>query len=205
MKPSPAAVRAAQRSLPTYIVAHGIVLTLWFLIFLVQTILIALRRVSRHRLLGPVGTGAASGVVVASMLVVVRLAARAAAQGITSGPVTLIVTGDTGLMLIFALFVVTAIYLRRRTDVHRRLMLLASIAIVGPAIVRLPGAEALVPISVIVPQLALFAALIAYDIVSRRRVHPVTVWGVALYLVVVGTATLAGFSEFGQAFVKALA
>ena len=32
-----------------------------------------------------------------------------------------------------------------------------------------------------------------------------TVWGVALYLVVVGTATLAGFSEFGQAFVKALA
>ena len=180
-------------------------LTLWFLIFLVQTILIALRRVSRHRLLGSVGTGAASGVVVASMLVVVRLAARAAAQGITSGPVALIVTGDTGLMLIFALFVVTAIYLRRRTDVHRRLMLLASIAIVGPAIVRLPGAEALVPISVIVPQLALFAALIAYDIVSRRRVHPVTVWGVALYLVVVGTATLAGFSEFGQAFVKALA
>ena len=47
--------------------------------------------------------------------------------------------------------------------------------------------------------------MIAYDIVSRRRVHPVTVWGVALYLVVVETATLAGFSEFGQAFVKALA
>ena len=86
-----------------------------------------------------------------------------------------------------------------------RLMLLASIAILGTAIVRLPGAEALVPISVIVPQLALFAALIAYDIVSRRRVHPATVWGVALYLVVVGTATLVGFSEFGQAFVKALA
>jgi hypothetical protein len=71
--------------------------------------------------------------------------------------------------------------------------------------VRLPGAEVLVPISVIVPQPALFAALIAYDIVSRRRVHPVTVWGVALYLVVVGTATLAGFSEFVHAFVKALA
>jgi hypothetical protein len=51
--------------------------------------------------------------------VVVRLVARAAAQGITSGPVALIVTGDTGLMLIFALFVVTAMYLHRRTDVHR--------------------------------------------------------------------------------------
>jgi hypothetical protein len=46
--------------LPTYIVAHGIVLTLWFLIFLVQTILIALRRVSRHRLLGPVVVGTAT-------------------------------------------------------------------------------------------------------------------------------------------------
>jgi len=31
------------------------------------------------------------------------------------------------------------------------------------------------------------------------------VWGVALYLVVVGQPRLAGFSEFGQAFVKALA
>jgi hypothetical protein len=197
---------AVQRSLPTHIVAHGVVLTLWFSIFLVQTILVASRRVSRHRLLGLIGAGVASGVVVASMLVVVRLAARATARGITSGPVALIVTGDTGLILIFALFVVTAICLRqRRPDVHRRLMLLASIAIVGPAIVRLPGAEALVPISVIVPQLVLFTALIAYDIVSRRRVHLVTVWGVALYLVVVGTATLAGFSEFGRAFVKALA
>jgi len=97
---------------------------------------------------GPLAPEPRRAFVVASMLVVVRLAARAAAQGITSGPVALIVTGDTGLMLIFALFVVTAIYLRRRTDVHRRLMLLASIAIVGPAIVRLPGAEALVPISV---------------------------------------------------------
>lgn len=196
---------AVHRSLPTYIVAHGVVLTLWFSIFLVQTILVASRRVARHRLLGLVGAGVAAAVLAVSMLVVVRLAARAAARGVTSGPVALIVTGDTGLMLVFALFVAAAIYLRRRPDAHRRLMLIASITIVGPALARLPGAEALVPISVIGPQLALFAALIAFDVLSSRRVHPVTAWGVALYVVVAATATVAGFSQLGPAFVRALA
>jgi len=49
LKLSPAAVRAAQRSLPTYIVAHGIVLTLWFYSFR-QYLCVA--SCFRHRLLG---------------------------------------------------------------------------------------------------------------------------------------------------------
>jgi hypothetical protein len=196
---------AARQSLPMHVYAHGVVLTLWYLLFLVQTILVASRRVSVHRRLGVVGAVLAAAVLTASMLVVIRLAARATAHGVTSGPVALIVTGDTGLLILFALFVVAGISSRRQADVHKRLMLLASITLVAPALARLPGAEALIPISVVVPQLLLFAALIGYDVVSSRRLHPATAWGVALYLVVAVTSTVAGFSEFGRAFVSALA
>jgi len=195
---------AGNQTLPTHVYAHGVVLTLWFLFFLVQTILVASRRVPLHRLLGVVGAVLAAAVFTASILVVVRLAARATARGVAE-QVALIVTGDIGVMILFALFVVAGISFRRRRDVHRRLMLLASISIVAPALARLPGAEALVPISVVVPQLALFAALVAYDIVSSRRLHPTTAWGVGVYLLVAVTCTAIGFSEFGRAFVKSLA
>jgi hypothetical protein len=196
---------AGRQSLPIHVYAHGVVLTLWFSLFLVQTILAASRLIRLHRLVGVVGAGLAAAVFTASMLVVVRLAARATARGVPSGRVALIVTGDTGLMILFALFVVAAISFRRRPEFHKRLMLLASITIVAPALARLPGAEALVPVSVVVPQLVLFAALVAYDVVSSRRVHPATGWGVALYVVVAVTSTAVGFSEFGRAFVRALA
>src|SRR5258708_18056314 len=144
---------SAHQPLPMVVYAHGVVLTLWFLLFLVQTILVASRRVPVHRFLGVVGAALAVAVCTASSFVVIRLAARAVAHGVDSGPVALIVTGDSGLVILFALFVLAAIAFRRRPDVHKRLMLLATISIVAPALSRLPGAEALIPISVVVPQL----------------------------------------------------
>lgn len=198
------ALGSGDRPIPMHVILHGVLLTSWYVLFLVQTILVASRRVAVHRLLGRVGAGVAVAVVTASMLVVVRLASRAVARGVPER-VALIVTGDTCLLILFGLFVLAGISYRQRPDVHKRLMLLASITIVAPALARWPGAEALVPISVIVPQLGLIAALIVYDLVLRRRVHPATGWGAALYVVAAGASTAIGFSPVGRAFVTALA
>ena len=190
---------AGGRPIPTHVILHGILLSAWYALFLVQTILVASRRTAVHRLLGAVGAGVAVAVITVSLLVVVRLASRAVGRGVPD-QVALIVTGDTCLLILFGLFVLLGISYRRRPDVHKRLMLLASITILAPALARWPGAEALVPISVIVPQLGLIAAVIVYDFVLRRRVHPATGWGAALYVVAAGASTAIGFSPIGRAF-----
>ena len=189
-------------TLPAYLYVHGIVLTLWYLLFWAQTVLVASHRIHVHRYLGVNGAVLAVAVFIASMLVVARSVDRYASGGVPSARPPIAVIGDIGILVLFALFVAGGIRFRRRSDVHKRLMLLASISIVAPAISRLPGAATLGPITVVLVQLSLFAALVAYDIISSRRVHPATVWGLALYVLVAVTSFAVGFSEFGRALVS---
>jgi hypothetical protein len=187
---------AGTSTLPVYIVLHGIALTSWFLLFLGQTLLVACGRIRLHRALGIAGAALAAVVFTLSMLVVVRSVAR--------GETSEVVLGDMALLLLFAIFVTGGIWYRRKPDVHKRLMTIASISIVAPAIARWPGAQSMLPISVVAPQLFLYAALILYDVVSRRRVHPATAWGVASYIVVVGVTVPLAFSKLGHTLVDAL-
>ena len=181
--------------LPAYIVLHGIVLTSWFLLFLGQTSLVATGRVRLHRSFGVAGAALAAVVVALSMMVLVRSVVREP---------PLVVIGDMFILLLFAALVAGAIWFRQKPDVHKRLMLVASITIVGPAIARWPGGRSMLPLSVVGPELLLFAALILYDVLSRRRVHQATVWGVALYFVALGVTIALASSNLGHALVEAL-
>ncbi len=153
--------------LPVYIVLHGIVLTSWFLLFLGQTLLVASGRVRLHRSLGVAGAALAAVVFALSLLVVVRSVVR---------ETPLVVIGDIVVLFLFAILVAGGIWFRQKPDVHKRLMLIASISIVAPALARWPGAQSMLPVSVVGPQLLLYAALILYDVLSSRRVHPATAW-----------------------------
>lgn len=186
---------AVNSTLPVYIVLHGVALTSWFLLFLGQTLLVASGRVRLHRSLGIAGATLAAVVFTLSMFVVVRSVAR---------ETSIVVLGDMALLLLFAILVAGSVWFRRKPDVHKRLMTIASISIVAPAIARWPGAQSMLPISVVAPQLFLYTALILYDVVSRRRVHPATAWGVASYIVVVGVTVPLAFSKLGHTLVDAL-
>lgn len=185
----------ANLALPGYIVIHGIALTSWFLLFFAQTLLVVSEKVRLHRSLGIVGASLAAIVFVLSFLVVVRSVAR---------ETSLVVLGDMVILLLFAGLITVGVLRRRKPDVHKRLMLVASICIVAPAMARWPGAQSRLPISVLGPQLVLFAALILYDVLSRRRVHRATVWGLSLYFVACGVTISLAFSKLGQALVAAL-
>ena len=182
-------------TLPVYIVLHGIVLTSWFLLFLGQTSLIASGRVRLHRAFGVAGAALATVVFALSLLVVVRSVVR---------ETSLVVLGDIVVLFLFAILVAGGIWFRQKPDVHKRLMLIASISIVAPALARWPGAQSILPVSVVGPQLLLYAALILHDVLSRRRVHPATVWGVALYVVAVAVTIPLASSKLGHALVEAL-
>ena len=60
------------------------------------------------------------------------------------------------------------------------------------------------PFSILVPQVTLFAALMVHDIMTDRRVHPATGWGVAAYLVVAAVCVPLAMSDFGQQLVQSL-
>ncbi len=190
--------------LTTYIILHGIVLTSWYLLFMIQTWLVATDRTRPHRALGVAGAVLAVCLLVLSTLVLLHTPARDAAVGASVGQIALEVVGDLGLLVFFAGLVTAAILNRRQPDVHKRLMTLASIGILAPALARWPGAAAYMPLSAVLPQFALFGALIAYDIVTRRRIHPATGWGVVSYLLVVGASVALAASSPGREFIKTL-
>ncbi|MCA1636547.1 MAG: hypothetical protein LC802_23375 [Acidobacteria bacterium] len=81
-------------------------------------------------------------------------------------------------MLVFACLVGAGFYFRRRADVHKRLMLLATISILAAAIARLPFEflKAGPPAFFSLTDLFIVACLV-YDLGVRGRVHRATAWG----------------------------
>jgi hypothetical protein len=115
-------------------------------------------------------------------------------------------------LAIFAFYVAIGLYLRRRTDVHKRLLLLASIAILGPAVSRvgllltqhvgLPAsAQTLTQILFV---FGLPLTLVLYDLHAARRVHPATIAGVAILLGSTLAAVAIALSPAGAALLSAL-
>jgi hypothetical protein len=162
--------------LPLYLQVHGFVFTAWIALFVWQTTLVAARRTDIHRRLGWAGAALAGAMVVAALT-----------AGILSGRRDVIAgQGDEALrflavpffsMLVFAILVTAAVLTRRQTDTHKRLMLLATISLLEAAIARWPVAlvESSAWMFGLTDTFIVIAAL--YDLASRRRIHPVYVWG----------------------------
>jgi uncharacterized membrane protein YozB (DUF420 family) len=160
----------------TLVHLHGIVFTSWILLFLTQTSLIAARRADLHRRLGVAG-----GVLAVLMLVVGYLTAVEAARlGVTppGGPPPLaFLSVPIGTLVVFAILVGSGLYNRRRSEIHKRLMLLATIALLTPAIARMRFiGEGGPPVAITGTCLFVVACLI-YDRAAHGRVHPAFLWG----------------------------
>lgn len=156
--------------LPTYLVVHGIVLTAWFLLFFVQTLLIARDAPGIHRRLGVLGALLAVGVVVLGAVATLRAIPR-----LPDG--TPIIIGNMVGLLMFSLFFVCGVYFRRRPATHKRFMLLASGNLIGPAFAPQRGIGRALPlpwgpIVVVAP----LVALIMHDFL-RYRLEAASLWG----------------------------
>lgn len=168
---------------------HGVVFTAWVLLFVVQTMLVASRRVAVHRRLG------IAGVVLAALMVAVGLATAfaAAARGSAPpgiAPLVFLVIPVFDIVL-FAGFVLAAVVRRREKEAHKRLMLLAYVSIIPAAVGRLPGVLPLGPIGLFVLAFMPAIAGAAYDYWSRQRVSSIYWWGIAiLYLSIPGRLAL---------------
>jgi hypothetical protein len=155
---------------------HGIVMTAWVLLFITQVSLVAKRKTRVHQRLGIAGGVLAALVVIVGVLTALFAAARGATPGPPALAFLVVPLGD---MLIFSVLIGLALYFRRKLQVHKRVMLLAAINLLTPAIARIPlsfiangGPLAFFGLTDLV-----LLAFVAYDTGKHRRLHPVFLWG----------------------------
>ena len=156
---------------------HGFVFSAWIALFLAQTSLVAADRVRVHRRLGVAGgVLAAVLVVVGITTAIVRVRQGAAPPGGPPPPVFLAVPLTD--MVLFAGLIGAGLYFRRQMAVHKRLMLLAAVALLAAPIARLPFGFLQGNILAVFGLADVFiVALVAYDLAMYRRIHRATAWG----------------------------
>jgi uncharacterized membrane protein YozB (DUF420 family) len=156
---------------------HGAVFTAWCVLFLVQTSLVGAGRAAQHRKLG-----AAGAVLAATMVVLGVHASLVAARrpsgfvGVDAPPLVFLLIPIAD-MVVFAAFVSLAVLKRRDPQAHKRYMLLASTSLMTAAVGRWPGVITAPPLVGLLVSDLFLAALAAWDVKSRGRLHPVTLWG----------------------------
>jgi hypothetical protein len=164
---------------------HALVFTAWLALFVAQTQLVAARRVDLHMKLGVAGIVLA-GVVVATGVLAMFVAAatpRVNLLGQTAAQASIVPLVS---VLQFAVLVTAGLVWRRRAVLHKRLMLLAMISVLGPPTARLIGLLALREYSLLIQMsvLAVFVGCcLVHDWRKNRVVHPVfAIGGVVLVL-----------------------
>jgi len=171
-----------ERLIPLLIV-HGTLFSAWLGLFITQTTLVATKRTRTHMRLGIAGgVLAALMVIVGTVTAIIRAKAFEPPPGFSSPLIFL--TIPLGDMLVFSILVAAAFYFRRRLDIHKRLMLLATITILPAAIARLPFAfiQQYGPLAFFgLTDLFIIPCLI-YDLITRGRPHRSTVIGGALII-----------------------
>ena len=159
---------------------HGFVYTLYVLFFVCQTALISRGKRALHMLLGW-----ASVVFIPTMVV---LGTTAVFWGARMGhkqnwpDVESAALVNVANIYFFAVLAGLGIILRRRPEAHRRLMSLSFVTLLPPALARPPLAT-LGPPAIVLAILGFTLAGPIYDLINRRRIHPVYAIAVPLLLI----------------------
>jgi hypothetical protein len=171
--------------LPSLIVhVHAVVFSSWILFLILQIVLVSAGRVGWHRRLGIFGGALAFTMVVFGFLAATQSFARGfSPPGSGISPTTFYAIPFCEMVTFLALFV-AGFLTRYDAAAHKRLMLIATLELLGPAIGRWPLAIVhKVPplVSLIIFLLILFVAV--FDLWTRREVHRATVRGGSFVIV----------------------
>src|SRR3981081_1857622 len=158
---------------------HGAAFTLWIVLLIVQTGLISARQIRVHRTLGLGGFGLA--------VVMVILGLFAAADALRRGTGALGADAKTFFivpitdMVLFSVFVFFAYRARSKPEAHKRLILIATIALMGAAVGRWPITFLQQhPPFVDIVLFGFLLLIVIYDLFSLHRVSRTTMWASAL-------------------------
>lgn len=169
---------------------HGALFVSWVLLLIVQNALVAGKKIRWHMTLGVLGVILPPLMVVFGTLTMFDSMRRMG----TPIPGEILLVGDSEPLLLFAGLITWGMLERRKPASHKRLMLMATLAILAPAIDRWPFVHH-APAGTAGIYLALPLLLVAYDLFTLRRVPRATWVPYALMVFLVGTLPLVAGSE----------
>jgi hypothetical protein len=172
-------VRGAVKA-PVILHIHGVIFLGWMLLLIAQAILAARGDLHTHRALGTVGIG--YGTVVWLMGLLVSFVAPVI--NVHSGRWTVpeaaaffpIPFGD---MVLFGGYFLAAVLTRAKPELHKRYMVMATIALAFAAAFRLQAVGVAIPLAIVIWYVPL-ALCMLYDYRSKGRVHPIYLAGAAV-------------------------
>lgn len=169
----------------TLLILHGIGMTSWMVLFVAQPLLILAGNRRVHRLLGRIGAGLAAVMVVLSF--------RLGIESTLLSPPDLRIWGLASKqflavpiisILIFSGFVILGVSKRRQPEVHRSMMLLATLAVMSAAVSRIDFLNSLYQGTVweavfgpFFTTLAIGALFLAVKWLPTRSLNPWLAWG----------------------------
>ena len=156
---------------------HGLVFTSWVLLFLAQTTLVATGRTDLHRKLGVGGAVLAALLLIVGTTTAVLRVKGGGSSPIPGVPPLSFLAVPLFDMVVFAILISAGLMLRNRPDTHKRLMTLATIALMSAPIARIPGVLRAGPPGFFGLTDLFIVAMLVYDLATRRKVHPATIWG----------------------------
>lgn len=168
---------------------HGAVFTCWIVLLVVQTSLVGTGHRAIHRKLGLVALVLAPLIVLLGVVVALEMLERFAVVPTVDSPLIFAVALSeiTG----FAVPTFFALRLRRRPSFHKRLIVIGTIAMTTAGFGRWPVSFLLhKPLPAMLAAFTLLMSVMAFDLLSTRRLHPATIWGSAWVVLV----ELSGFA-----------
>lgn len=187
--------------LPILLHAHGIVFTLWILLFVSQPAFILRGSIAFHRKIGMFGAALAAAMFAMGVAATLYAIRRNAVPGFF--PQQLFLVMNIIGIVVFGALVFAGIRTRRKADWHRRFMMCATVSILGPGVGRLLPMESFGRAA----PMAMFGVIMVFalagpvnDLLTTRRVHPAYYWGVTTILVSMLVTGPIAFSPLGAAF-----
>ncbi len=192
------------------VMVHAAFAAAWVGLYVVQATLVATGRVGAHKALGTGSAIVAAGVVVTAWQAGVAMARRGydLSGDLSAGPggamAQTVFTFGNG--VIFGVLVCAALVLRRRPQVHKRLMTLAVIQQLMTAPLTHIAGYWRVPIPIPLWSVGVLLVMIVHDRRTSGRIHPASLYG-GFALIVAGAVQFAviGPSKPWQDFVAWLA
>jgi hypothetical protein len=156
----------------TLVHIHGALFVSWILLLLIQTTLVSVRRLRWHIALGVMGVILPPLMLIFATLTLFDSIRRAQLEL----PPEILLVGDMEQLILFIVLISWAMLARRNGASHKRLMILGTLAILGPAIDRWNfGLPVTIGVSLALPML-----IVVYDLCLLQRVHRSTAIGYAM-------------------------
>ena len=158
---------------------HGALFVSWIFLLVLQTSLVAARKVRLHMSLGVLALILPPLMAIFGMLTLFDSIKR---NG-TGIPGELILVGDTEELILFLFLIGWAMRARHAAATHKRLMILGTLALMGPAVNRWPFPPAFRLPGTILVCAALPLFVVAYDLITTRKVMRATWVGTLLIMI----------------------